>query len=76
MSLSRKIASLREKPEAVRTRILIVSMAVITGIVLTGWFFVFRLERGSSNQDTGAVTGFFKSVGSSFSSTFGQLKSK
>jgi hypothetical protein len=68
MSLSKTIQNLRQKPEGVRQRILLITMVIIAVIVFAFWIFIFRFER-SSVQGSSSTVNFFKSIGGSISKT-------
>jgi hypothetical protein len=64
MSLSQKLAAIRQKPRRVRERYLIACMLVIAPILVVVWIITFRYDPATSG------TNFFKSVGGSVSNSF------
>jgi hypothetical protein len=64
MSIHSKIAKLRQKPQHVRERILLVSIAVAAPILLTIWFATFSTGFRTSGNS------FVKDIFGGFSKTF------
>ena len=65
MLFKKTIEKIRQKPQHVRERILLVSMAVFIPIILTVWYATFQFESHSSGIS------FFKGIGSTISNTLG-----
>jgi hypothetical protein len=51
MSLINKIENLQKKPEAIRRRVLAVSVAAIMFIIVVVWIFTLNLSKKNSEQE-------------------------
>ena len=71
MSLSHKIKALRAKPQHVRERILLVSLAILAPVLLGLGAVAFMYERSQVHTETVID---FKELGNYFSGTVSDLK--
>ena len=71
MSLSTKIKALREKPQHVRERMLLVSLCIIAPLIIIGGVLAYIYE--SSHTKTEDVINF-KTIGGYFSGTMQDIK--
>ena len=62
MSLSKKLDAIRKKPQRVRERYLLMSMAVLTPVVLTIWYASFRFETSTKAPFVGSIVKSIKGV--------------
>ena len=69
MSLSKKLQKVREKPQHVKERILVVTMAIIAALILSIWFLNFDLSKFNF-KDTKI---FFENSKEYFSSSKGYI---
>ncbi len=67
MVLSRKIHALRQKPQHVRERILLICLIILVPLLLVGGYFAFRYERAHAKR--GSSNEMFKNLGAVFSNT-------
>ncbi len=59
-AISKKLRSIREKPQHVRERYLVLGMAILTPIVLTIWYATFRADSHSRSNFVNSVVGSVK----------------
>ncbi|MEI8130233.1 MAG: hypothetical protein WCG55_01885 [bacterium] len=59
-AISKKIHSIRQKPQHIRERYLVLAMAVLTPIVLTIWYATFRAESQTRIGFVNSVVGNVK----------------
>lgn len=64
MSLSKKFHKIRQKPRHVRERYIIVVMLIVAPLLVLVWILTYRYDSSTSGTD------FFKSIGSSVSTSF------
>ncbi len=59
MSLSKKLANLRKKPQRVRERILIVAMAIIAPVLIFVWIATFSAPTAGQGSTTDTIRSAF-----------------